>query len=138
VAIDPGNPGSPVTVVSQEFATATFSPSGILYAADYTGDRVVTVSPTGVVATFLSGINEPEGLAINPAGNRLYVASTAAPGDSIYSVTIPGGVVATLPFGPDLQDGIYPTGMVVYASKLFWAADSANAGDALYIYHRNL
>jgi hypothetical protein len=93
---------------------------------------VVTVSSTGAVLDVIALVDRPEGLAMNPAGNRLYVASVAAP-DSIYSVTIPDLAVSALPFEPDLGGGYYPAGLVYYAGKLFFCGDSGVTNERLMI-----
>ncbi|MDB3906807.1 hypothetical protein N9355_05015, partial [Crocinitomicaceae bacterium] len=46
--------------------------SGNLYCADYSGDAVFKRTPSGVVTTFVNGLNTPNGLAFNSAG-ELYV-----------------------------------------------------------------
>ena len=61
------------------------------------------MTPAGAVSTFASGLNGPEGLAFDAAGN-LYVANW---GDSTISKVTPAGVVSTFvssgvngPYGP--------------------------------------
>ena len=131
VAVNPGNPVSTQTVSSLKCTDAVFSPNGTLYAADWNNNRVVTVSPTGVVTDFVTGIAYPEGLEVNPAGSRLYVASVTTP-DSIKSVTLPGGIVSTLPFEPELDSGYYPAGLVCYAGKLFFCTGESSLSIDFY------
>jgi hypothetical protein len=131
VAINPGNPTSTATVSALKCQSATFGPDGTLYATDYYGGRVVTISSTGVVTDYLTGQSNVEGIAVNKANTRMYIARTSLSGnvDSLYSVTMPGKVVKALAFEPDLDDGYYPTGLILDgAGKIIF-----NSGEAAKI-----
>ncbi len=81
-------------------------PNGNVYVADYAGNKIRKITPTGVVTTLAgSGAKgtadgtgaqasffEPEGIAIDAAGN-LYIADTG--NDLIREIT-PGGKVITI------------------------------------------
>lgn len=70
-----------------------FGADGTLYIA--TGDAtVVTMTAAGVVANFATGMNEVDGLAIDNAGGRLFIADAGS--DELLQATIPGGVVSML------------------------------------------
>ncbi len=76
--------------------------SGNLYCADYSGDAVFKRTPSGTVATFVSGLNTPNGLAFNSLGelyvcdnigSRVYTFDTnGIPLDTIV-VTYPSGII---------------------------------------------
>ena len=60
------------------------------------------VTPAGVVSTFASGFDDPDGLAFDAAGN-LYVAN--AGNDTVSKVT-PAGTVSTFASGFNDPDGL--------------------------------
>ncbi len=76
--------------------------SGNLYCADYSGDAVFKRTPSGVVTTFVNGLNTPNGLAFNSAGelyvcdnigSRIYIFDAAGiPLDTI-TITNPSGII---------------------------------------------
>ena len=74
--------------------------SGMIYAADTGGDRVVSVDPTvglpSTVADSTAGLNQPAGLALTLAGNLL--VGNFGDGD-IIEITTAGSVVRTIPTG---------------------------------------
>ncbi|GAB5417367.1 MAG: hypothetical protein Crog4KO_29490 [Crocinitomicaceae bacterium] len=67
--------------------------SGNLYCADYSGDAVFKRTPSGVVSTFVSGLNTPNGLAFNSAG-ELYVCDNI--GSRIYTFDATGAPLDTI------------------------------------------
>lgn len=77
-------------------------PAGNLYGSHYMGSNVYKMTPDGTVTTFLSGLNTPNGIAMNSlgefyvadnAGNRIYrVAADGTPIDTI-TVTNPSGLL---------------------------------------------
>ena len=112
-AIDPENPGPPTTVSDHPGTDMDFAPDGTLYVTDYDNDQVVSVSASGQIAHFVT-ISNPEGIAVNAAGNLMFVASTGTV-TQIYRVTIPDAV-ATVEASPVLQRGTSPTGLVLDGS----------------------
>lgn len=77
-------------------------PAGNLYGSHYMGSNVYRIAPDGGVTTFVSGLNTPNGLAMNALGqfyvadnngNRIYqVDSDGTPLDTI-AVTNPSGLL---------------------------------------------
>lgn len=76
--------------------------SGNLYCADYSGDAVFKRTPAGTVSTFASGLNTPNGLAFNQAG-ELYVCDNI--GNRIYKFDATGTPLDTI-------DVVYPSGII--------------------------
>ncbi len=66
------------------------------------GSTVSEVTPAGVVSTFASGFDDPDGLAFDAAGN-LYVANY---GNNTVSEVTPAGVVSTFASGFNEPDGL--------------------------------
>ena len=66
---------------------------------------VSKVTPAGVVSTFASGFNGPDGLAFDAAGN-LYVANDDANFNGIVSKVTPAGVVSTFASGFNSPEGL--------------------------------
>ncbi len=67
--------------------------SGNLYCADYSGDAVFKRTPSGVVSTFVSGLNTPNGLAFNSNG-ELYVCDNV--GSRIFTYDAAGSPLDTI------------------------------------------
>jgi sugar lactone lactonase YvrE len=103
---------TPVLIASISAGSASaliFGSDGTLYAAAYSYGKIVTVTAAGIVADFATGLNAPDGLAIDDNGGFLYVADSSD--DAIYNVTIPGEVVssiASVTFG----GGFWPSAMI--------------------------
>ena len=110
-AIDPSSPGSPTVTYPQSGTDMEFGPDGTLYVADYDNDRIVTVSSAGAVVEFAPMVAEPEGIAINASGTKMYVASVGSP-SRIYEVTMPAGTATPLA-DRTFTSGSYPTGMLI-------------------------
>ena len=89
-----------------------FGSDGTLYVADNGGGRIVTVTSGGSVADFATGLNYPDGLAIDDSAGYLYVACYGD--DTLKSVTIPGGVVSTV--GSYNFDSGYAPSPIIYDS----------------------
>jgi hypothetical protein len=70
--------------------------SGNLYCADYSGDAVFKRTPSGVISTFVGGLNSPNGLAFNSSGH-LYVCDNI--GNRIYSYDASGSPLDTVVIG---------------------------------------
>lgn len=99
-----------------KFTAAAFGNDGTLYATDWSGDRIVTVSADGVITPFYTGIDNPSGLAVAPDGSRMFVAHQRSPiwtaEGRIDEISIPG---ATLTPRVEIEQGFVgiPTGIVV-------------------------
>lgn len=105
------NPVTTSNITTTPLTDAEFAPDGTLYATDYNGGQVVTVSAGGTVTPFAGGLSNPEGIAIDTDGSRMWVAETGA-GQPIVEITIPGAVVVDTVATPVLTGGFYPTGLV--------------------------
>lgn len=76
--------------------------AGNLYGSHYMGSNVYRIAPDGAVSTFVSGLNTPNGIAMNSLGqfyvadnngNRIYhVANDGTPLDT-FTVTNPSGLL---------------------------------------------
>jgi sugar lactone lactonase YvrE len=72
-----------------------------LFVADYTGQAVYEYTPGGARTTFATGLNYPQGIAFNSAGD-LFVANTAQNGPGGYiSEILPDGTQSTFATGLD-------------------------------------
>src|SRR5439155_101531 len=81
------------------------------------GDGTVSkVTPAGALSTFASGLNGPDGLAFDAAGN-LYVANRV--GNTVSKVT-PGGAVSTF---ATLPTGSFPLGLAFDAAGTLYVAN---------------
>jgi len=114
VAIDPAGP-SVVTVGTSpgsDFSDAAFAPDGTLYLVDYNTNSVRTMTAAGGVATFLAtGLTNPDSIAIDPSGARMWVVNSGG-GGSLTEITIPGAAPtlrATFPvnFGDNVTGILY-------------------------------
>lgn len=70
-----------------------FDNVGNLYCADYSGDAVYKRAPNGTITPFITGLNTPNGLAFNSAGD-LYVCDNI--GSRIYIVNSAGTPLDTI------------------------------------------
>ncbi len=68
-------------------------PSGNLYGSHYMGSNVYKMTPDGTVTTFLSGLNTPNGIAMNSLG-EFYVADNV--GNRIYRIASDGTPIDTI------------------------------------------
>ena len=68
-------------------------PAGNLYGSHYMGSNVYKMMPDGTVTTFLSGLNTPNGIAMNSLG-EFYVADNV--GDRIYRIAADGTPIDTI------------------------------------------
>lgn len=117
LAIDPAGP-TVVTIgtrATSDISDAAFAPDGTLYLVDYRNNAVHTMTSGGVFTTFLaSGLMNPDSIAIDPSGTRLWVVNSGG-GGSLTEVTIPGAATSvratfTVNFGDNvtgiLHDGV--------------------------------
>ena len=89
-----------------------FNPTGSLaYIANYDSGRIDTMTSTGTVTTFFSGLSSPDGLAMTPDGTRLFVVNNLR----FDQITVPGGVL-TQGLSVSLDGGYYTTGLILDAS----------------------
>lgn len=102
-----------------------FTSDGILLATDYNGNRIVSISSTGAVSTFVSGLTDPEGIAIHPGTGNIYVALGDA--DQIIKVSPDGQTTSTFATGANFSGGWFMTGMRFSAdgTTLTYLADSS-------------
>jgi outer membrane protein assembly factor BamB len=89
-----------------EASALVFGSDGTLYVADNGGGRIVTVTAGGTVANFATGLDEPDGLAVDNSAGIIYVADSGD--DMLKSVTIPGGAV-TNTASYDFDSGFWPS-----------------------------
>jgi sugar lactone lactonase YvrE len=114
VAVDPTGP-TVTQIVAGGYSDLEFASDGTLYTVNTGNGDVETVSAAGVVAA-VATIASADGIAVDSPGGRLFVASGGAPGE-LFSVTIPGGVVASLG-NFDLNGGFFPSGLAFDGSTL--------------------
>ncbi len=76
--------------------------SGDVFIADNGNQRVVEVTPSGTQTTILSGLDQPDGLALDPAGN-LFVADS---GNKRVIEMTPTGIQTTVFTGSTILDGL--------------------------------
>lgn len=69
-----------------------FDAQGNLYGADYSGDAVYKITPAGVVSTYVSGMDAPNGIAFDSMGN-LFVCDNI--GNAVYKVSPAGSFIDT-------------------------------------------
>lgn len=83
------------TVAGANVSNLIFGNDGTLYAADYDLSKIVTVDANGTLTDFTIGIlQEPDGLAIDNIGSRLFIASSGT--DKLYTADIPSGDLSEL------------------------------------------
>ena len=70
-----------------------FDDQGNLYGADYNGQSIYVLSPSGDMSTFASGMNTPNGLAFD-SENNLFVCDNVA--NRIYKINSDGVFVDTI------------------------------------------
>lgn len=80
-----------------------FDEAGNLYGSDFNGDSVYKVTPEGVATTFVSGLNNPNGLAFDSNGNLFVVEYS---GSSIHKYDSTGTLLESFSVGP------FPSGLI--------------------------
>jgi hypothetical protein len=110
VAVDPTGP-SMATVASglSSLADCEFGADDELYVAAYSSRSVIRVDPSGTSTTIATGFSSPDGIAVDTARDRLWVADSST--DHLYEVTISTGVSTDLG-AYDFDSGYYPSGVV--------------------------
>lgn len=72
-----------------------FGPNGNLYGSDFSGDTVYKISPQGDATSFVTGLQNPNGLAFE--GDNLYVAEFS--GMRVNKYDIDGNLLESFPTG---------------------------------------
>lgn len=85
-----------------------FGSDGTLYVAGYDDSKVVTLASDGTVSDFATGLNGPDGLAIDNTNSRLFIADSGT--DTLNSAAIPAGTVTVLKT-IDFGAGYFPAGL---------------------------
>src|SRR5438876_458277 len=94
---------------------------GRLWVSDMHGERVVTVTPDGVVEPAADDLAFPNGTVITPDGGTLIVAETF--GHRLTAFTIaPGGRLAGRRTWASLDEQVYPDGICLDAEGAIWVA----------------
>lgn len=93
-------------------------PDGTVLVAETSEDRVVAIDPSGRKSEFVAGISAPDGIAYDPARERVLVTEDAAPGRllSVDLETGELGVVATGLNAPQTML-VEPDGTIVLAEQ---------------------
>lgn len=107
VALDPDSGLVSTIGLAGPASDLAFAPDGTLYICGQASVRTVTA--TGAVAVFASGLSSADGLAIAPDGSRMFIADSGV--DTVRQITIPGAVATTL--GPaDIDSGFFVGGII--------------------------
>ena len=103
-----------------------FSADGqTLYVVNYNQGRVDAVNGAGVFTPFFSGLNSPDGIALDTDGTRMFVAHYAG-GSRIDQISIPGAMLTAGP-AVQLDGGYYVSGLIVDASDdVIYKTSAAN------------
>lgn len=85
-----------IAYIGTSASALIFDSAGTLYLADYFHHKILTLTATGTVTDFATGLDYPDGLAFG--SNVLYVSNDSedSVNGTIKSVTIPGGVVSDI------------------------------------------
>ncbi|MEO6969868.1 MAG: putative Ig domain-containing protein [Chthoniobacterales bacterium] len=87
---------------------------GDLYVSDLASNSIIVYRPDGTSFTFATGLNSPQGLTFDPAGN-LYVADGGS--GNLYKYTVPGGVQSLVASGFSDPVGVVLNGLDVLVSE---------------------
>jgi virginiamycin B lyase len=125
IRIPPGNPaGSQTFTVSGMGARDIASSGGLLWAADFTGGRIVSLTTAGVQTPYTVG-GGPQAIGAGPAGQVLFANPGAVP--QTVGRLVAGGA-PLLTERPQFD----PFGIAFGADGAYWVAEFA-AGDLLRI-----
>jgi sugar lactone lactonase YvrE len=132
-AVDPEQGTLDLFAVTSGLSTLAFAPDGTLYVARVTQDRVDRLSADGTLTPFVTGLELPDGIAVDTDGSRMFVSHFPNGSGRIDEISIPDAVVMLGP-AADVQPGSYVTGMLMDAAdqviyKIEGAALDAFAGD---------
>jgi len=126
VAVNPVN-NATVTVGTSAgiLSDLVFNPAGtLLYVVNQTNNRIDSMTPAGVFSQLIAGLNQPDGIAMDTDGTRLFVAHYAG-GSRIDRVSLPGGILTAGPLVP-LDGGYYVSGLVVdVTDNVFYKTQTA-------------
>jgi sugar lactone lactonase YvrE len=110
LAVDPGVP-SMTTIASglSSLSDCEFGADGRLYVVAYSTNSVIVVGPTGTTTTIATGFSSADGIALDTARDRMWVADSSL--DQLFEVVISTGT-RTLLGSYDFDSGYYPSGLV--------------------------
>ncbi|VAW71016.1 Alkaline phosphatase [hydrothermal vent metagenome] len=102
-----------------------FGANGVLYVANNSGNRVNTVSASGAVSIFISGLNSPDGLAVDSNGNRLFISNAGV--DTLVQVDIADPTIITVLTAADFRPGSFTSGVFFdqYDTLLYGVGDTS-------------
>jgi len=79
-----------------------FDSSGNLYGSNFAGDTVYKIDPSGVATVFVDGLANPNGIAVDSAGNVFVVEYSAG---TIHKYSSAGALIQSYPVG-DFPSGL--------------------------------
>ena len=101
-----------------------FASDGTLYVVDNTLGAVLTISAAGMMSTLATGFIGPDGITIDEAGARLFVAS--ADEDILYDVSMSDGAKTSLG-SLDFDGGFFPSGLAFDGYQTLLAGTGENS-----------
>ena len=87
---------------------------GDLYASDLATNSIVVYRPDGTFFTFATGLDSPQGLAFDPAGDLLVADGGSG---NVYKFTVPEGVQSTVASGFSSPVGVTLNGVDVLVAE---------------------
>src|SRR5881396_905174 len=122
--------GSPVTYT----ATGTGRVTGKLYVANYVGNSITVyaagasgnATPTATIAGGNTGLNFPNGVALDGAGN-IYVINDVGNGITVYAAGASGNVTPTATIAGGNTGLASPQGIALDGAGNVYVADGANS-----------
>ena len=87
---------------------------GDLYVSDLASNSIIVYRPDGTSFTFASGLDSPQGLVFDPAGNLLVADGGSG---NIYKFTVPEGVQSTVASGFSSPVGVALNGLDILVSE---------------------